>query len=316
MKKIIFPLLLLVTFCGIAQQEAQYSNYNMNSFMLNPSVAGSKAFLNAKIGMRSQWVGIEGSPQTQFASFQAPINHPTTLPRFRNPKTHHGVGLSLYSDEAGAFKYQNLITSYALHMKLNKKYTLSVGASTGLKVFMINNQGLTTQQSATDAVISAGNLQKYLPDANVGAWLYSDKLYAGITGRQLLTSDVSFNTANSNQNLERHFFGTVGYKSRINSSWNFVPSSMVQIAPSAPVQASFNGTFWYDSKLAIGVTYRHLDAVYMVLDYVLFDALEISYAFDLTFSGLSKYNSGTHEIILGYRWKNERKKYSCPSPIW
>ena len=61
--------MLWVTFCGIAQQEAQYSNYNMNSFMLNPAVAGSKAFLNAKLGMRSQWVGIEGSPQTQFASF-------------------------------------------------------------------------------------------------------------------------------------------------------------------------------------------------------------------------------------------------------
>tara|TARA_B100000768_G_scaffold40662_1_gene39537 strand:- start:2376 stop:3320 length:945 start_codon:yes stop_codon:yes gene_type:complete len=314
MKKLIFPLLLFFTFCGIAQQEAQYSNYNMNSFMLNPAVAGSKAFLNAKIGMRSQWVGIEGSPQTQFASFQSPINHPTVLPRFRNRKTHHGVGLSLYSDEAGAFKYQNLITSYALHMKLSKKYTLSVGASTGLKVFMINTQGLSP--IGPSDILLAGNLQKYLPDAHVGAWLYSDKLYAGISGRQLLTSDVSFNTANSSQNLNRHFFGTIGYKSRINSSWNFVPSSMVQISSSAPIQADLNGTFWYDNKLAIGATYRHLDAVYMVLDYVLFDALEISYAFDLTFSGLSRYNSGTHEIILGYRWKNERKKYSCPSPIW
>ena len=314
MKKLIFPLLLFFTFCGIAQQEAQYSNYNMNSFMLNPAVAGSKAFLNAKIGMRSQWVGIEGSPQTQFASFQAPINHPTVLPRFRNRKTHHGVGLSLYSDEAGAFKYQNLITSYALHMKLSKKYTLSVGASTGLKVFMINTQSLSP--IGPSDILLAGNLQKYLPDAHVGAWLYSDKFYAGISGRQLLTSDVSFNTANSSQNLNRRFVGTIGYKSRINSSWNFVPSSMVQISSSAPIQANFNGTFWYDSKLAIGATYRHFDAVYMVLDYVLFDALEISYAFDLTFSGLSRYNSGTHEIIIGYRWKNERKKYSCPSPIW
>ena len=314
MKKLIFPLLLLVTFCCIAQQDAQYSNYNMNSFMINPAVAGSKAFLNAKLGMRSQWVGIEGSPQTQFASFQAPINQPTNLPRFRNRKTHHGVGMSLCSDEAGAFKHQSLIASYALHMKLNKKYTLSVGASTGLKVFMINTQGFFSL-SPSD-VLLAGNLQKYVPDANVGARLYSDKLYAGITGRQLLTSDVSFNTANSSQNLDRHFFGTVGYKSRINSSWDFVPSSMVKITPSAPIQADFNGTFWYDNKLAIGATYRHLDAVYVVLDYVLFDALEISYAFDLTFSGLSKYNSGTHEIILGYRWGNERKKYSCPSPIW
>lgn len=316
MKKLIFPLLLLVTICGTAQQEAQYSNYNMNSFMINPAVAGSKAFLNAKLGMRSQWVGIEGSPQTQFATFQAPINHPTTLPRFRNPNTHHGVGMSLFSDEAGAFKHQSLIASYALHMKLNKSYTLSIGASTGLKVFMIDNQGLNPQQSTTDAIISAGNLQKYLPDANLGAWLYSDKFYAGFTGRQLLNSEVSFNTANSNQNLERHYFGTVGYKSRINSSWNFVPSSMVQITPSAPIQADFNGAFWYNNKLALGATYRHLDAVYVVLDYILFDTLEVSYAFDLTFSGLSRYNSGTHEIILGYRWKNERKKHSCPSPIW
>ena len=316
MKKLIFPLLLMVTFYCIAQQEAQYSNYNMNSYMINPAVAGSKAFLNAKIGMRTQWVGIEGSPQTLFASFQAPINHPNNLPKGKKRKTHHGVGMSLYSDKAGAFKHHSLLASYALHLKLNKKYTLSVGASTGLKVFVINSQDLTPQQSTTDVVLSSGNLQKYLPDANMGLWLYSDKLYAGITARQLLKSDVSFNTTHSSQNLERHFFGTVGYKLKINSSWNFVPSSMVQITPSAPIQADLNGTFWYDNKLAIGATYRHLDAVYVVLDYVLFDALELSYAFDLTFSGLSRYNSGTHEIIIGYRWKNEAKNLTCPSSFW
>jgi type IX secretion system PorP/SprF family membrane protein len=317
MKKILVLLLLFVSVYSIAQQDAQYSNYNMNNFMINPAVAGSKVYLNAKVGMRHQWIGIKGSPKTQFASFHTPINHPTVLPKFRLRKIHHGAGLSLFSDEAGAFKHQSLLGSYALHMKINKSYTLSIGTSAGIKVFMIDNQGLNPQQSTNDALISIGNLRKNLPDVNLGAWLYSDRFYAGITGRQLFANDVPFNIPSlSAQNLERHFFGTIGYKSEINKAWSFVPSSMVQIMPSAPVQVAFNNTFWYDGKFALGLTYRHLDAVYLILDFVVFEALEIGYAFDMTFSGLSKYNTGTHEIILGYRWKNERKKYSCPSPIW
>ena len=319
MRKLLIIVLLSVSRLVLAQQEAQYSNYQMNNFMLNPAVAGSYSYLNAKVGMRYQWLGIEGAPRTLFATFHAPIHHPDATPKIRHHYPHHGVGLSISSDGAGAFKNQSFLGTYAYHLKLDQHYTLSAGASFGFKSFAVNEGSLEFVQTSTDQTTGSGISSKLVPDANMGLWLYSDRLFAGISGRQLLGSDLSLNSVTQtagSQKQERHYFATLGYKVDINTEWHFIPSVMVQMVTAAPTQFDLNGTFWYEKKFAIGASYRHLDAVYMILDYVFNDALEIGYAYDITLSKLSKYNSGTHEIIIGYQWGKLGNKYACPGQFW
>ena len=323
-KNILAVLLITGVFLTFGQQEAQYSNYQMNNFMLNPAVAGSYDYWNAKVGYRTQWVGMDGGPQTMFATLQGPLNTPSIKKkRRRGAKSaiSHGLGASLSYDKAGAISYASFSGTYALHSKLNRTFTLSLGASFGMKEFRLDGTEFKFIHKLEDPEISNSIYSDIVPDMNIGLWLYSEKMFFGVSARQVLQSGLTIESGesvvgNDFSKLYNHYFITAGVKLDLNREWSFVPSVMVQSVRSAPMQVDVNGTFWFREELGLGFSYRHLDAVYIILEYVYDRKFEFSYAFDLTLSELSKYNNGTHEIILGYRWGMPNKKVMCPAKFW
>src|SRR3546814_6792223 len=50
------------------QQNVQFTQYIFNSMSVNPAYAGYKEELFAQLGLRSQWVDLEGAPQTGLLS--------------------------------------------------------------------------------------------------------------------------------------------------------------------------------------------------------------------------------------------------------
>ena len=319
-------VILLITLGGLAfgQQEAQYSNYQMNNFMLNPAVAGSYTYWNAKIGYRTQWVGMEGGPQTMFASVQGPLTTPKMKKRNRRgPKSpiSHGLGGSVSYDQAGAISYSSFSGIYALHSKLNRSFTLSLGASFGMKEFRLDGTQLKFVHQLDDPELSNSVYSDIVPDMNIGLWLYSDKMFFGASARQVLQSGLTIESGesvigNDYSKLYNHYFITAGTKLDLNPDWSFVPSVMVQSVRPAPIQVDLNGTFWFKEEIGLGFSYRHLDAVYVIVEYVYDRKFEFSYAFDLTLSELANYNNGTHEIIVGYRWGMPNRKVMCPAKFW
>lgn len=315
---LILTLLFTWTLTGFSQQEPQYSNYQMNNFMLNPAVAGSYGFNNAKMGMRYQWVGMEGSPTTVFATYHAPIHHPGANPHIKRKMPHHGVGLQLFSDRTFAMSYNGFMATYAIHKKLDKHWTISLGGSFGAKQFRVDESKFFFTQTTNDPDVGNRVLNRIMPDLNLGAWLYSKKAFFGLSARQLLGGDLSFNnleTINSAK-LYNHYFMTAGVLLPMSSSVEFIPSIMVQAVNPAPVQVDVNGTFWYNKQFAVGYSYRHLDALYILFDYVYENKYEVGYAFDLTLSELTKHNIGTHEIIVGIRWGDHSHDVYCPGKFW
>jgi len=323
-KNLLVILLITIGAFSFGQQEAQYSNYQMNNFMLNPAVAGSYSYWNAKLGYRAQWVGMEGGPQTMFATIHGPLNTPKMKKkRRRGPKSpiSHGLGGSVSYDKAGAISYSSLAGTYALHSRINREFTLSFGASFGVKEFRLDGSELKFVHSIDDPEISQEVYSDVVPDMNLGFWLYSDKMFFGASARQVLQSGLTIQSkeaieGNDYSKLYNHYFITAGIKLDLNPDWAFVPSVMVQSVRPAPVQVDLNGTFWFREEIGLGFSYRHLDAINVIFEYVYDKKFEFSYAFDLTLSELRKYNSGTHEIIVGYRWGMPNKKVLCPAKFW
>ena len=172
-----------------------------------------------------------------------------------------------------------------------------------------------------DPELSNGTYSSLSPDLNVGMWLYSDYMFFGISARQLLQSGIDLSNTDVTSTddiskLHNHYFITAGTKLNMNYNWSFIPSVMVQVVTPAPMQVDLNGTFWYKETIAVGFSYRHLDALYLIFDYVYDDKLEIGYAFDLTISELTRYNSGSHEIIIGYRIQKDNRRVRCPAKFW
>ena len=73
---------------SFGQQLPQFTQYMFNTISINPAYAGSRETFSAVGLHRSQWVGLEGGPETQTLSVHSPL---------RNEQV--GVGLSFINDK-------------------------------------------------------------------------------------------------------------------------------------------------------------------------------------------------------------------------
>ena len=72
---------------------------------------------------------------------------------------------------------------------------------------------------------------------------------------------------------------------------------------SSPMQAEWNGKIAYRQKMYQlwgGVSVRWKDSVSLLMGVTMKSKYMLGYSFDWSLMGISKYNSGTHEIMVGY----------------
>ena len=69
-------IITLFFFCsGLiqAQQNEQYTQYMYNTLTINPAYAGSREVLSAVLLHRTQWIGLDGAPQTSSFSMHTQL---------------------------------------------------------------------------------------------------------------------------------------------------------------------------------------------------------------------------------------------------
>ena len=319
---------ILILFCGVyvasAQQEQQYSQYMINPYTINPAVGGTEDFFDLKAGFRTQWVGLDGAPKTFYLS-----GHGTIGKDFRQYHHHgehkawHGVGGYIYKDITGPISRTAFYASYAYNMPLTKHLRLSLGMFLGGKQYRLDPDYFRNITDDNDAQLSGGSsaFSKLVPDANVGAWLYSKNYYVGLSTFQVLRSSLDFNglykdgERTSFSRLANHYFVTGGVRLPIAREFDLIPSFAVKMVNPAPASIDLNLKAKLSDKYFGGVSYRFRDSFTALVGVTIARQLDISYSFDLTTSELRKYNSGTHEVIVGYRIKHP-KHLDCPSRFW
>lgn len=312
---------------GMAQQEAQFSQYMQNYFLVNPAEGGTEEFIDLRLGSRTQWTGLEGAPRTIFVSGHAPIGKKTS--RFDDVKQmpFHGVGGYVMKDETGPSSRTSLYASYAYHLPVsaNNDLVLSFGMNAGLKQYQLDENEISFYSEEYEGVEDQaiiGVQNKLMPDVTAGIWAYSKNYFMGISAFQLLRNKVSFYTTENGgsstvtDNLDMHFFFTGGYKFHLkDSTWMLIPSFVVKQVSPAPVAMDFNCKLRYKSLAWIGGSYRHNDSFIGMIGITAKKILEVSYSFDFTTSNLAGFNNGTHEVIVGlnlpYHEHNPK-----PSQFW
>lgn len=329
MKKFLYIALFIVTLTEVrAQQREQYSQYIMNNYLINPAVTGGYTFGNARLGYRKQWVGFQDNangkktnvgPRTMFATFHGPIQHPENQRGRRKKQYHHGIGGYLYTDKTGPIAYNGVFGTYAYHQKLDRKTTLSFGVSGGVKEFKIYGEELHFVQNSVDDLIGDYTQTKLIPDMNIGTWIHNDHFFGGLSVNQLLNNRLSIENpmeVDNKANLKYHYFLTAGWIFQINRLWYVSPSAMVKYVSPAPVQFDLNLRLMFSDFIWAGISYRNEDAVSLVVEYLYKNTFEIGYAFDYTISEIKNYSSNSHEIIVGVRFGDKKRKVICPAKFW
>jgi len=316
-----YYIFALIFFAGMSesfsQQRPQYTQYMINPFLLNPAVSGTEDYTDIRAGYRKQWTGFDGSPRTMYLSAHGNIRKRLTTDanRSRHKKNgFHGIGGIITSDAIGPTTTTTVSAAYSYHLRVSKKIFASVGLMGGFNQFSLDGAKLQAA-NPSDALI--GGMSKIgMGDITLGAWIYSDKFYAGASMAQLAPS-ITFSQTGQQTDyaLTKHYFIMAGYKIPLGYDFVLVPSFCIKATTPAPMSFDINAKLRYKDFIWAGVSYRNRDAVAGMAGVIINNMFDISYSYDYITSDIHKYTGGSHEIVIGYRLKSKVTPY-CPSNFW
>ncbi|MBD2766275.1 type IX secretion system membrane protein PorP/SprF [Hymenobacter sp. BT664] len=323
MKKTLQPLLplglLLAGLTAQAQQQAQYSQYMNNNYILNPGVAGTEDYIDLKFSYRTQWTGLEGAPRTYYASINSSLGKWRSQPKrtmHDRQRPFHALGGIVYNDVTGPTSRTGVYGSYACNLALVRSIRIALGLSVGMQQFSVDGQQLRFY----DVNNRAASASSRALDGTAGVWLYSPDFYVGLSGTQLLGNTLDFSYAQTgvstggSNSLRRHYFATAGVRVPVSADWSLVPSVLIKAVAPAPVSVDLNAKLKYQDLLWGGLSWRATDS-YVALVGVTYEQYALSYSYDAGLSELAAYHGGSHEILLGLRLK-KKAKVVCTDRFW
>lgn len=302
MKKIIFTIGIAFTYLTMnAQQNAMFTHYMFNTLVVNPAYAGSRDALTITALDRSQWVDFKGAPSTQSITMHTPLRN-----------EHIGIGLSVLNDKIGISNNTSLLFDYAYIMTLSEKSKLSLGLSAGINIFSANLSTLLLDQQADPNF--QNNINKHIsPNVGLGAYYSREKFYVGLSAPNLFQNNFSSNNEGTANTLlgkeQRHYFLIAGALFNLGENLAFKPTTLVKATSSAPIQADITTTFIIMKRFSLGAMFRSGDAVGGLVGLDITEQFHIGYSYDWSY-GLttSKYNQGSHEVVLRYDFNFTSKK--------
>ena len=286
---VITILLLLLSFDGVAQQDPMYTQYMYNTLSVNPAYAGSRDALSLTGLIREQWVGIDGAPSTQSLTMHSPIYN-----------DNMGLGLSVVNDRVGPIHQTMLFADYSYSIQTTDNAKLAFGLKAGVNLLQADLTALHSNQTNDQAIYNVDN--RLLPNVGIGVFYYSDKGYIGVSAPKLLQQRIaSYDTGSLTEDIERrHYFLIGGYVFDLSENVKFKPSFLVKAVQGAPLSVDLSGNFFFNDKFGIGLAHRFDDSFSGLLQYYVTPQFRIGYAYDFTMTELRHYNSGSHELMLGY----------------
>ncbi len=277
------------------QQDAQYTQYMYNTMTVNPGYAGSRGQLSLAALYRSQWVGLDGAPETFTLNLHSPI---------RNSKL--GYGISVVNDNIGdgvvSETYLDAMISYTIDVSLDAK--LSFGLKVGGNFLSLDFNGLN---NFDDEPIAGDNIDnRFSPNFGLGVYYHTDRFYAGLSAPNILETDYFDNSqrdANSVQFLSQeriNFYLITGYVFDLNSNLKFKPALLTKVVGGAPLQLDLSASFLFNEKFSFGAAYRWDAAVSGLLGFQITDQLMLGLAYDreTTDLGGTQFNDGSFEVFL------------------
>ncbi|MFC2089956.1 type IX secretion system membrane protein PorP/SprF [Bacteroidota bacterium] len=318
-RKITYGLLIALLILGSelkSQQLPIFSQYVFNAFILNPAMAGYDGYTSINTTARQQWLGIRKAPQTVSASFQTRIlqrsykivNSPIRNENVLRPSTEGRVGLGGYiiNDSNGDVARTGMQFAYAYHIQLGN-HQLSFGLAAKLFQFRIDEQNLTFGRDVDPLANNFANVG-YTPDLDFGMLWTNQVYFIGVSVSNLFESVVSIGSRSFDYRIDRHYWVMGSYRFDITREFFIEPTVLMKTTERWIPQADLGAKFYYTNNYWGGLAFR-TDGSLIFSAGMQWRSLYIGYAFDYSFSRLQRFNLGTHEISISYKFGDNAKRY-------
>jgi type IX secretion system PorP/SprF family membrane protein len=291
--KILLSVLTLVSIAKVfGQQDPQYTQYMYNMNIINPAYAGSKGIGSLGLLGRSQWVGVDGAPQTFTLSAHTPLGNAL------------GGGLSIIHDEIGPAKEDNVYVDFSYTIATSEDGRLAFGVKAGM-TFLDVREFITTDPDPENIPI-----HKSSPNFGVGMYYYTDKFYLGLSAPNILETQYLEKEDGyvSTVSEKMHYFLATGYVFQISNNLKLKPSTMVKAAQGSPLSVDLSVNLLVDERVEVGLSHRFDDSISAMVGFQVNDDFRIGYAYDHTNSSFGAFNSGSHEIMLLFDFNRRNLK--------
>ena len=274
-----------------AQQDAQFTQYMYNTAVFNPAYAGSRGMMSINAIYRTQWVGLDGAPKTQTLT----VHSPTVL--------RTGLGLSIVRDEIGPAveNYVAVDFSYTLPLNDNETY-FAFGMKGGLYSLNVDFDKLNIFDPSDEPFLD--NIRnRTSPMIGIGAFLYSDNWYLGVSTPNVLTTKHYRDSKISRAAETLHLYTIAGYVFDLNSNVKFKPATLIKLTKGAPLGIDVSANFLIREKVTLGTSYRLGAGISALAGFQVNDQMMLGYAYDYDTTELGDFNSGSHEFFFRFEFK-------------
>ncbi|MBP4136906.1 PorP/SprF family type IX secretion system membrane protein [Flavobacterium geliluteum] len=302
MRTKLFSFVLIFTaIVSHAQQDAQFTQYMYNTININPAYAGSRGALSIFGLYCTQWVGLDGAPETTSFSINTPINN-----------SNLGVGISLVNDKIGPTNENNFSIDLSYTVQTSADFKLSFGIKGTGNLFNLDINKLNPENQ--------GDIQfqdfdsKFSPNIGAGVYWHSSKAYIGLS----VPNFIETNRYNDNDvaiyrdKINYYLMGGLVFNLDDYGSIKFKPAVLAKMVEGAPFQADISANFMFMDKFVVGAAYRWNASLSAMAGFQINDAMYIGYGYDRETTQLNNYNSGSHEIFLRYELFKNNNKMTTP----
>ena len=295
--KVLF-ILLFIGFDCIAQQEVQNTFFQFNSVFINPAYSGSREALSAVLNTRTQWVNWNGAPKTHIFTMHTPLKNELI-----------GAGLNFVSDIIGPTERNSIYGNISYKIRVNKNAKLSFGMHGGVDLLRNNFSNLTIIDE-TDPLHSSNYFNRNIFNFGASIYYYSKSFYTALSCPRLIENNLSTNNSFISKQV-KHYYFLLGYVYE-RGLWAFKPAIQVKGAYNAPVSVDINLSVYFNRKISMSLFYRNKADIGTNMVFHFNEQLYAGYAYDFSVSNMTKFNAGSHEIMLGFDLNRKGKGFLTP----
>jgi type IX secretion system PorP/SprF family membrane protein len=331
-KLILFLTVISVTGLVKSQQDPEYNMYMFNGLFLNPAYAGSHDVISTMAIYRHQWAGFDGAPRTANLSVHSPLK-----------RDQYNLGLSISNDRLGFTNVFTVTPAFAYRIRITNDIKLSLGVQATLGYLQNRlteaqtfDQNTQTPYPVDPAFLNNKNI--FLPNFGAGLYLHGKRFYFGFSVPHLLPSSlakqfkVELSSNPSISKLYNQYLVTAGYvfgkdAAIVKVKPSFLMKYQKGLVKNIPDFDFTLGLLFID-RIWLSATARtggekfngagtkkkdfNLEGIIGIVHAKITPQLSVGYGYHYAFSSLKYYQSGTHEVMVGYDFWYNKKRFVTP----
>lgn len=285
MKKIFLTMAFVASSVALfAQMELNYSFREFNRVHYNPATVGSSTYGNISLIGRHQYLKEEDQSQRAMLNIDGAFGN-------------SGMGASIFYNESGDFLKQiaEVTLSYAYHIPIAERHTLSLGIGAGVKACRESKQ------------------YDILPTINFG---FEYRLKGWTFGGAIDNIDRYFTQPSKTTMPTVCYNLYTNYQFEVGRYWNITPSVAgyydgIRAYEELGLMFEYTKAFWF------GATYRMYnlflaESVIPTIGFNITEFMRLGYAWEYNLSGEHTGKYGTHELYLTFRFRTRSRSNDVP----